>query len=136
MDKKGLLGKIFLLLLIILIIILLVIGISAYQAYNLFKVVKAEGPTISSNINAMLLAGIPDCSKINKTENSINIIYSEAKSTCKNPLIKMLVEKTEKIPIKCSQLSEYKASFEGNLTQVKRVCSNETLMNILKPQNI
>jgi predicted PurR-regulated permease PerM len=135
-NKSGLIGKIFAVIGIIILIILLVIGITVYQAYSLVNTIKTETPNIESGIRALMADKVPDCSKIEQTENSVSKVYKEANSACKNPIIRISSENIEQIPIKCNQLSVYKSGFEGNMTLVKKVCENETIMNILKNQNI
>jgi hypothetical protein len=125
MEKRALIGKIFLTILIIILIIITIAGITAYQAVSLLKLVQQETPQITSEVQ-LLASG--DCSKISSIETRIDKIESEVTSACKNPLIKIAVEKMDQIPIKCNNIAQLKVNAQGNLTQVKELCNNKTLI--------
>ena len=134
-NKRGLGGKIILFIILILILAVIIIGLLTYnQAKNLINTVKTESPLLDQDITSLFTNKLPNCSKITIIEQRADKIYNEAISACKNPIINKAAEKMETIPIKCNQLNEAKLSLENNLTLIKNVCSNETLMNMLKMQ--
>ena len=126
MNKKGLIGTILLIILGIVLIIGIILGITAYQAYSLVKIVQQETPIIQSSMQQ--ITGNYDCTKIPVAESSINLVMNEAKSACKNPIIKIAVEKINQIPIKCANLTTLESQVSSGLGQMKTYCNNQTLM--------
>jgi len=123
MNKKGLIGKIFAVIGIVFLILLLIAGITAYQVYNLVNEVKEKAPIIQENIKSLTNG---DCTKVKLIESDINEIKIKATTACKNPLIKIAVQKIEQIPIKCDQLSTIDEQIASNLKPIKEICSNQT----------
>jgi len=126
MNKKGLIGTILLIILGIILIIGIIIGITAFQAYSLVKIVQQETPIIQSSMQQ--ITGNYDCTKIPVAESSINRVMNEAKSACKNPIIEIVVEKINQIPIKCANLTTLESQVSSGLGQMKTYCSNQTLI--------
>lgn len=122
MNKRGLIGKIFAIIGIIFLVLILIVGISAYQIYNLVKEVQEKTPTIQENIKSLTNG---DCTKIKPIESDINDIKSKATSACKNPLIKIAVQKLEQVPIKCDQLSEIDKQITNDLEPIKLACEKK-----------
>ncbi len=127
-NKKGLIGKIILIIAIILIIIGAIMGITAYQAYSLVKTVKVETATITEDVDALI--GSHDCSKISEIEISISNIKEKAESACANPLIKIAVDKIDRISVKCDDISSLQADAESKLAPIKNTCFNQTRLII------
>ena len=118
-DKRGLIGKIFLIIGVILLILIGVIAFTVYQAYSFFSFVQSQIPLIEADARAI---GTGDCSKIDSIELRILNINSEAESRCKNPLIKITLEKIEEIPFNCDNLEEGHSLFLGEFDKVREVC--------------
>lgn len=123
-DKRALIGNILLAILIIIVLIGAVIGITAYQAYSFYKVIQTEGTALNNNIQS--LQNNQDCSKIQAIEASAEKIKSEATSACRNPIIKIAVDKMEQIPVKCGDLNSLTAQMQTSLTPIKEYCANQT----------
>ena len=123
MNKKGLVGKILLIVLAIFLIIGIYIGFTAYQAYSTIKSIQAEQPLIEADVQALQQG---DCSKIEPIETRISNIKAKAESSCKNPLINYIVKKIEQIPIKCDNLSSFETQMTSQFAQIKSACANQT----------
>lgn len=123
MNKKGLIGKIFAVIGIIFLIILIIAGITAYQVYSLVTEVQEKAPVIQENIKSLTNG---DCTKVKPIETDINEIKTKATTACKNPLIKIAVQKIEQVPIKCDQLSTIDEQIASNLKPIKEICNNQT----------
>ena len=121
MNKKGLFGKI---ILIIGIIILLAIGYLAFTAYQVFSFVsfiQQEAPLLQSDLESV---GDGDCSKLDAIKTRINNIKSEAEEVCGNYLIRKGLEKVESIPIACDNLdSQFNDAMEV-IQLAEEGCSN------------
>jgi len=122
MNKKGFWGKFFMFLVIIILIVLIIVGITAYQGYSLVKTIEQESPLIEQELQAAMQG---DCTKLESVESRIANIYNKAKSTCKNPLIKISIERIEQIPIKCNQLDSLKQQFESTIGPLEDFCKNQ-----------
>ena len=118
-DKRGLIGKIFLLIGIILLILIGVIAFTAYQAFSFFSFLQSEIPLIESDAKEI---GTGDCSKIDSIELRISNINSKAESRCKNPLIRIALDKIEQIPFNCNNLEEGYSLFLGEFDNVRKAC--------------
>ena len=126
-NKKGLVGKIFLILAIILVLIIAFVAISAYQAYSLIKVIENEMASIDSNVK---LWQSGDCSSVSQIETSLDKISTEAKRACMNPLINLAVRGIEQIPIKCKDVPAFISQAQGNMSQMKAFCANKSASNL------
>jgi beta-lactamase regulating signal transducer with metallopeptidase domain len=122
MNKRGLIGKILIILGITILILGVVIGITAYQTYDLIKVVNEEKTNLENNIAALQNE---DCTKIAEIELSTEKIKIKATSACKNPIINYAISKIEQIPIKCGDLQDLESQIQENLTQIKNNCTNK-----------
>jgi predicted PurR-regulated permease PerM len=120
MNKKGLTGKIFAILGILLLIVLIVVGITAYQAYSLIKLVQEQIPSISEDISSM---GKGDCTKFQDFKTRMNIIITESKSACKNPLINRISDRLSNLPLNCTAI---KISSIEDYDILNKVCLNKT----------
>ena len=126
MNKKGLIGKILLILVGIILVLGVIVGITAYQIYGLVKTVQTEQVNIQADINAMSKG---DCSKIPDLEVSISKIKDSAINACANPIINYAVERMQQIQIKCKDLSALDAQVQSNLAGIKGACANLTLVS-------
>lgn len=124
MNKRGLIGTIIIVILGIILIVGIILGITAYQAYSLINTVKQETPIIQESMQQ--ITGNYDCTKIPIAELSINRVMSEAKQTCKNPIIKIAVEKIKQIPIKCANLTSLESQISSGMSDMKKYC-NQTI---------
>jgi hypothetical protein len=122
-KKRGLIGKIFLVIGIIFLVVLIIAGITVWQAYSLISAFKQETPKIQSNLEKL---GNGDCSVVPEIEKGMNSISSKAKSACMNPIINIAVKNLAQIPIKCSNLPAFQSSIAGNMTMIKEACANIT----------
>lgn len=123
-DKRGLIGKIFLVLGIVVLVLGIIIGVTAYQAYDLINTAKEEQTNMKNEI-AGLQTG--NCSKITSIETSLNQIVKKAKSACKNPLINYAVNKIKDMPIKCQNVTSLENQMQIGLAPVKAACANQTI---------
>ena len=124
MNKKGLMGKILLIILAIILIIGIVIGITAYQAYSLFKTVQKE--TIIWQ-DMTQITELKDCSKISELEASVLRVKEKTESACKNPIIRIAIDKIPQMEIKCSDVPKLEQQAEEKINPVKTFCANQTL---------
>jgi len=136
MNKKGLIGKIFLVIGILILIIGAIAGITAYQLYNLAMLAKEETAKIQEE-SAEINKG--DCSKVQSIENRMNNLMNEAGSACKNPVIKYIFAKqtikTENLgTLNCDTLNQLKEQASSSMQEVKTLCANQTIMNAIKKQ--
>ncbi|MBM3247366.1 hypothetical protein FJZ17_02395 [Candidatus Pacearchaeota archaeon] len=122
MNKKGFWGKFFMFLAIIILVVLIIVGITAYQEYSLVKAIEQESPLIEQELKAAMQG---DCTKLESAGSRIANIYNKAQGACKNPLIKIFVEKMEQIPIKCNQLDSLKQQFESSVEPAATFCKNQ-----------
>lgn len=126
MNKKGLIGKILLIIGIVFLIILLIAGFTAWQVYGLYKTSINEKAKIDESMKGLQEG---NCSKAADLEASIIKIESRAKSACRNPIINFGVAKMQQIPIKCANLSEAAAQMKQPIQQIKDLCANSTMLN-------
>ena len=147
MNKKGLIGKIFLIIGIIILIMGIIIGVSAYQGYRVYQVVVKEQAVMEENAKGLQedmksnnMDGL--CTKTTAMENSINQIKGEIKNACANPLIKSAVAKIMKskqinlpsgtIVPDCNNIGAVYDEALKNMKPLKDVCNNQTLLNQIK----
>ncbi|MDP1728786.1 MAG: hypothetical protein Q8L27_01115 [archaeon] len=134
MNKRGLIGKIFLIIGVIILLIIALMILTAWQAYSLVQTVMEE--KIESNIQDINAKGVminkTDCEKIPGIETSAMKIKSQAKTACWNPLFKTAVDKIQQVDIKCSDIPTLEIQLTEGLTLIKTICANETLMNQLQ----
>jgi len=130
-NKRGLgiLGKILLVIGILILLIIIIAGITAWQGYNLYKTATAEATKIQG-YSEKLMKG--DCLQITNIEISANIIKVKAKQTCKNPIIKIIVDRMQQISIKCSNIDDVEKQMQAQLEPIKKICANQTALNSLK----
>lgn len=143
MDKRGLFGKIFLIIWILIILIVLTIGITIYQGYRVYKVASNEKDKIIAD-SVILKEDIKkgNCSKLNDIETSINNIKSEINGACKNPIISMSIKKVMStrpvmLPsgpttINCQNIEPIYSNYVEFTKPLKEICNNATLMNQLQ----
>lgn len=122
-NKKGLIGK---LLLILFVIVLIIAGITAYQIFDLIKTIEAQQTEIQSEISQLQNG---DCSKISTIETRTVILESKAMSTCANPIIYYFSKNYGDLPYDCDDLSLLKSQVEQGLTAAKNSCDIKTLNN-------
>ena len=132
MNKRGLIGKLFIIIIGVILLIGAIIGITVYQAYSLAKLVQQEQINIESSVDSLKKG---DCSKLSELETSINKIKDNSKSACMNPIIKIAVEKMSQIPIKCGNLSSLDQQIETSLAEIKGACANLTAANMTISNN-
>ena len=131
MNKRGLVGKILLILGLIILVLGIIIGITAYQAYSLYTVVNEEALKINTSITEFQKG---DCTQIDNILASANRIESKAISTCSNPIIRIAVDKMPQIPIKCTNITSLKSQMETAFAPIKSICANMTAANITLKQ--
>ena len=125
MNKKGLMGKILILLAIILIGFGIFLGITVVQIYNLVKTIQTETANIQSNSDAIDKG---NCSQLYEMESSIYKIIASTESSCKNPLIKITIDKIQQIPLKCGNLKEFiQTNYFEKLKTQATICANKTI---------
>jgi hypothetical protein len=121
MNKRGLIGKILLIIGILIVLLIGFVAITAYQAYSFINFIKTEAPLIQTDIQQL---GAGDCSKVESIESRMNNIKKRAKSTCKNPLIRVVVNKLEDLPFNCNTIETSYESFTNGFENVKTLCAN------------
>ncbi len=127
MDKRGLIGKIILIFLIIVILVIAAVGLTILQLYNFYKVYQEEKATLEIRAESI---SINDCPKLESVEASVNRLTKEAESMCKNPLIKISLDKISKIPLKCGDISSLKNERMADLAPLKAACENYTITKL------
>jgi aspartate carbamoyltransferase regulatory subunit len=147
MNKRGLIGKILLILGIIILIAGIIIGVTAYQGYSVFKVIQTEQKSIELNAQEIALDlqskkfGSQDCTKIDNIQNSAEKIKKETLGACKNPLINIIIKKvmesrpiptpTGNVTLSCDNLDPIYNQMQSFIIPIKTICNNQTLMNQL-----
>jgi len=112
---------------IIFLIIIVITGITAYQVVGLIKTVKTEGAKI---VNDTSLLSKGDCTKITEIETSVNKIKLKANGACINPLIKIVVDKMEQIPMKCKDIPALESQMTASLAIINPTCINNTTVKL------
>ena len=120
----GWIAKTFAVIGIIILIILIIAGITAYQATTLINTVQAESSSIQANTEALMKG---DCSKLDSVKSSFNKIKSKATSACKNPIIRIAVDKMDQIPMKCRDIASLEDQMNSQLAPIKTYCANQTV---------
>lgn len=121
MNKKGLIGKILLILLILVIIIVAIVAITVYQAYTIAKTSMSEIASI--NEAQQNLMANKNCSKIVEIEASRDRLENSAKNACRNPFLKLAIDKIKQLPYKCDNIAEMRASAETQMQLIKIYCN-------------
>ena len=85
-----------------------------------------ESPLIQEDVKSVMKG---DCAKIESIEARIGQIKNKAETTCLNPLIRIAIDKIERIPIKCGNLNEFEQQVQGELGPLKELCLNSTPNN-------
>lgn len=145
MNKRGLIGKILLVLGIIILIIGIIIGITVYQGIAVFKVIQTEQKSIELNAQEIAIDlqsrkfNSQDCTKIENIENSAEKIKQETLGACKNPIISMVIKKvmenrpiptpTGNVTLSCNNLEPIYNQMQSFILPIKSVCNNQTLMS-------
>ena len=124
MNKRGLIGKIFAVIGILLIIVIIIAGVTAYQVYGVVKEFQEKTPVIQENVQ-QLTAG--DCTKLAPVESDISSLKTKITGACKNPIIKIAVQKIDQVPLKCDQISSLEEQITTSLKPIKEYCGNKTL---------
>lgn len=148
MNKKGLIGKIFLVIGIILLIIIIILGITAMRGYKIYKAIMAEQSKITTTIYSLNkdiesenISGA--CEKLLIIKESSGKIKLEVNSACKNPIMKLGINKimaNQQIPLSSGKITPscanidliYNEAIKG-IKPVEDVCNNQTLMNQTNP---
>jgi len=133
MNKKGLLGKIFLLIILVIILAIGFIAISIYQAYSLASHIVKEVPKIQENSNSIITG---DCEKLEEIKASWASIRTEIDSTCKNPLINYVSIRIEKLPTNCLTINEFEATIFTNLEKTRIFCEMKDNLENPNLQNL
>ena len=123
MNKKGLIGKILLIIGIIIFLLIGFIAISAYQVYGLVNTVQTERVLIEQDVQDLAKG---NCSKIIDIEVRLDRIQGKAESVCGNPLIRAGLSKVENPPFSCDDLGTVKTEMLTGLDKVKEACNNMT----------
>jgi len=113
-------------LLIVVVALIFFLGITAYQIWHL-KVVAEKNKRLIENDAASLING--DCTKVDSIKQHVADVENEINSACGNPLISFAVDNYAQMPLKCFDKNSIALMIEPVLTQVKQLCSNQTLMN-------
>ena len=142
MNKRGLIGKIFLIIGIIILIILLTLGITAYQAYRVYSVAEQEQKGIATDIEALTKQG--DCNKVDSIQTRFSNIKKEADNACKNPIIRIAVKKfmedkpmkigQQNISINCENLNEVYTQMTSQFAPIKELCTNRNINKTITSQ--
>ena len=129
-SKRGMWGKIFAIVGIIILIVLIIVGVTAYQGYAVYKTAMSEKDNIQSNMQELAKG---DCTKIPLIESSINKIKGKVVGACKNPIIRMALNKMDKVPIKCSNIGDLENQVNNSLAPIKEACGNQTRLTLPTP---
>lgn len=121
MNKRGIIGNLFLAIILIVVIVIGVIGISVYQILSLIATVNVEKPLID---DAFIELAKGDCSKVTEMEVRIDRVKTKAESACRNPFIRAGVDKAEKLPFNCDELTNIEEQLSAGFSQMKVLCAN------------
>jgi len=125
LNKKGLMGKIIMILLAVIIIILVV---TVWQAYSTIKVVTKEVPFITTSLTAIVAKGgsinQTDCEAIPLAEASISRLKAKIISSCRNPILSAAIAKMPQMAIKCKDVPTLESGVTQTLNQLKTTCAN------------
>ncbi len=122
-KKKGLIGKI---ILIVFILIIVVIGLTVYQVYDLVETISSQQSEIEQEISALVNG---DCSKISSIETRVIVLESKVNSACKNPIIYLSAKNIKELPANCDNFKELKKQADEGLKIAKEKCDLKVLNN-------
>lgn len=139
MNKRGLIGKIFLIIGMIILIIGIIAGITGYQAYRVYQVSQEEQTAIQEDIK--ILSEQRDCTKVDSIQTRFLHIKSEAESACINPIIRIVAKKImadkpieingKSIFINCENLNTIYKEMTPQFQTIKDVCiQTKTITNV------
>ncbi len=120
MDKRGLIGKIALIIGIILGIVIGLIGYSVYQAASFIQETTKEAEIIKEKTEALLTT--KNCSFVDDIEKSMSNIKKNAEKVCTNPFIEKFSERSKNIPLKCSQVQTMEEEYKNTIAQLRAIC--------------
>jgi len=117
--------KITLIIILIIFLIIVLLGIlTFYQIRGLIS--AAEDKSIQENFEALAKG---DCSKLSIIETKISDIQSKIKSSCKNPIVKILLKKSS-IEISrniCADINSLESEMGKTLDLFRNACSHAIL---------
>ena len=132
MNKRGLIGKIFLIIGIIILAIGIIIGITAYQGYRVYQIAQQEQTAIQEDIK--ILSEQRDCARVDSIQTRFLHIKSEAESACLNPIIKIAAKKIiadkpmsingQNLSISCENLNTIYDEMSKQFGLIKEACNN------------
>ena len=148
MQKKGLIGKIFLVIGIIILIIIIILGLTALQGYKVYKAIITEQSKITEvayslnkDIESENISGA--CEKLQIIKESSGKIKLEVNSACKNPIMKLGINKimaNQQIPLSSGKITPSCTNIDviyneaiKHIKPIEDVCNNQTLMNQTYP---
>jgi hypothetical protein len=136
MNKRGLIGKILLIVGIIILVIGIIIGVTAYQLYSLANLAQKEIANIQQDSSAISKG---DCTKVPSMENSINNLIISTENACKNPIVvfifsKQTIQAENLGTLNCDTIPKIKAQSQDSISQIKAICANQTIMDAIKKQ--
>ncbi|MCX8158768.1 MAG: hypothetical protein N3D20_00510 [Candidatus Pacearchaeota archaeon] len=116
--------KILLVILFILAILCSIVFITIYQAIQIISI--ANDKTIQEDISALMQG---DCSKLAVVETKWEKIQNEFASGCKNPIIKILIEKKAPGEFKgiCTEINNPNNKINKNLAEIRQNCSKNRI---------
>lgn len=124
MNKKGLLGKIFLIIIILILIIIGIIAFTVWQAYSLVKTIQIEGNSIKDNLQLVLNG---DCSKRANVQQSLDNLNEKTSNSCKNPVLNYVASKITQLPANCQTYPELETQMRSILALTENNCNNQTI---------
>ncbi len=119
MNKKGLVGKIFLIIGIVILIIAGFIGITVYQVYSVMSTLNEQVPLIGQELDELENGA---CDKIGGIGVRIGLIKDKLDSACGNFLIRKALTKTQGVTVDCDNVGSIYEKFEESLDLNKRLC--------------
>jgi hypothetical protein len=124
MNKRGFIGWIIIGIFVLILVVIGFIGITVYQVYSFGQTILKERVGLEAEVEELARG---NCSKVVDIELRIDRIKTNAESTCKNPLIRYFVNRTESIPVKCDQIEKLYESTSEDFNLIKKACTNENL---------
>jgi len=115
-------------LLILVLSVVAIISITVYQVSALTETMETETTLMQEDMNALIAE--KNCSKIQDIENRAKTIKQEVGSVCKNPVIKIGLEKQNMVEFNCSTAKDIDIMFTQALEPIKEICNNGGLDNI------
>jgi len=126
MSKKGLFGKILLIVGIVFLIIVTVIGITVYQVFGLVSILKDNSQMLQNDFTALAQG---DCSKLPVVKTELQLINSKVLGACKNPLISYGISKMPQVPFTCSDMKKMYSMLQGNYSTIEETCNDLPLVS-------